>query len=320
MSEETHVVVGAGPIGNGVARLLADQGVAVRVVTRHGSGPEHPLVTRIAADAADAARLTEIATGAAAVHNCANPPYHRWPQEWPPLAASILTAAERTGAVLVTTSNLYGYGPGATMPLTEQTPLAATYPKGRVRADMWRAALAAHEAGRARVTEVRSSDYLGANAQSALTQQAVPALLAGRRARLLGAPDAPHTWTFTGDAARLMVVAARDERAWGRAWHTPSHDPVAARQVVADLARVAGVPPVAVSALPGWIVRVGGVFSPLLRELPDVAYQHDRPFVMDSSAARETFGLTPTPWDEILRDALAPALAARAGRLAEQAG
>ena len=41
-----------------------------------------------------------IATGAAALYNCANPLYHQWFTDWPPLASALLTAAERSGAVL----------------------------------------------------------------------------------------------------------------------------------------------------------------------------------------------------------------------------
>src|SRR6266545_2821444 len=83
--------------------------------------------------------------------------YHRWLTDWPPLASSLLTAAERSGAVLVSASNLYGYGP-VDGPITPETPLAATQPKLRLRAQMWRDALAAHQAGRLRTSEVRASD------------------------------------------------------------------------------------------------------------------------------------------------------------------
>ena len=38
MAAELHVVVGAGPIGRGVARDLASQGHRVRIITRSGSG------------------------------------------------------------------------------------------------------------------------------------------------------------------------------------------------------------------------------------------------------------------------------------------
>ena len=309
MTGPTHVIVGAGAIGTALALLLAEQDEQVRVVTRSGSGPQHPRVERVAADATDAGRLTELATGAGALYNCASPPYHRWTTDWPPLAAALLTAAERSGAVLATASNLYGYGP-CPMPMTESTPLATTTRKGLVRAGMWRDALAAHEAGRVRITEVRGSDYLGVSPNSFMHDRAVPALLAGKTVRVLGDPDAPHTWTWTGDIARLLAVAARDERAWGRAWHAPSHDPVTPRQLVADLCRAADVDQVEVKPLPAAMIRLAGLFSPPLRELPEVAYQHDRPFVMDSSAAQALFDLKPTPWETILRDTLGrPALA-----------
>ena len=303
MEHVRHVIVGSGAIGSEVARLLATQGEQVRVITRSGSGPDHPLVERIAADAGDVRRLSELAADAVALYNCASPPYHRWTLDWPPLASSLLAAAEGAGAVLVTMSNLYGYGP-CPMPMTEQTPLAATSIKGRVRVAMWREALAAHEAGRVRATEVRASDYLGVSPNSFVHDRVVPALLTGRKAQVLGDPDALHTFTWTRDIARLLVTVARDERAWGRAWHTPSHDPVTPRRLVADLCRLAGVDPVEVTALPSWTIRLGGLFSPVLRELPEVAYQTAAPFVMDSTAARSTFGLEPSPWEEILLDTL----------------
>src|SRR5215469_11677552 len=108
---ELHVVVGAGAIGAGVALALADGGQRVRVVTRSGSGPADAGIERTAADASDADQMARLAGGAAVIYNCANPPYHRWPALWPPIASSLLGAAERSGAVLVTVSNLYGYGP-----------------------------------------------------------------------------------------------------------------------------------------------------------------------------------------------------------------
>lgn len=294
-----HVVIGAGPIGATVATTLAGMGHRVRVVTRSGSGPRHPQIERIGADAADAGRLARLCTGAAAVYNCANPAYHRWATDWPPVADALLRAAERTGAVLVTTSNLYGYGP-VDAAMTEATPLAATGTKGRVRARMWLDALAAHEAGRIRATEVRGSDYLGPGSQSQLGDRVVPRLLAGRPASILGDPEVIHTWTYTGDMARMLVTAGTDERAWGRAWHCPSPPARSARDVVAQLCELAGVPQVDVRRMSPLLIRAASPFIPLLRELPEVMHQHTRPWVMDSSAAQQTFGLQPTPWPHLL--------------------
>src|SRR5437762_4872899 len=157
-----HVIVGAGPVGSATAKVLAERGEQVRVVTRSGGGPEHPAIERVAADATDAQRLTTLTEGAAALYNCASPQYHKWFTDWPPLAAAFLATAERTGAVYASASNLYGYGPGHER-IDVTTPLEATHPKLRLRAQMWRDALAAHEAGRIRATEVRGSDYIEAN-------------------------------------------------------------------------------------------------------------------------------------------------------------
>lgn len=287
-------------MGSEVARLLADEGQDVVVVTRHGSGPDLPGVRLVATDAASVDALLLAAPEASAIYNCANPEYHRWAQDWPPLANAMLAYAERTGAVLAICSNLYGYGP-VSGPMSEALPLAATGTKGRVRAQMWLDAKAAHDAGRIRATEVRGSDYICANDNSLIgSSRVVPRILGGKSVSLIGSVNAEHTWTAPADAARLLVTVAAAERGWGRAWHVPSNAPRTQRQVVDDLADTAGVPHVPVKSLPGAVVKLLGLFSPAIRELSETAYQRDRPFVVDDSAARVTFGLEPTPWGEIL--------------------
>lgn len=310
-----HLVVGAGPIGSGVARALAAQGHAVRVVSRSGSGPAGEGIERLATDAAATESMARLAAGATAIYNCAMPAYDRWPTDWPPIAQSLLAAAERSGAVLVTVSNLYAYGPAPASlgvpayderhPLTEATPLAAVGAKGRVRRQMWIDALAAHEAGRIRAVEVRSSDYVGGGAQSVLGERALTPLLAGRTIRLLGRTDRLHSWTFIDDVVRMVVTAAADPRAWGRAWHTPSNAPHTVHAVLDELARRAGVSTPRVQTLPSIGLRALGLISPLLRELRETEYQFGDDFVMDSSAAQRTFGLRPTPWDAVLEAVLA---------------
>ena len=313
-SRDLHVVIGAGPIGSGIARELQDRGQRVRVITRSGTGPASTGADLVAADASDAAGMIRLTKDAAAIYNCANPPYHRWPELWPPIAAALLGAAERNGAVLVTIANLYGYGPASQSqgtagydrahPMTEATPLAATGSKGRVRAQMWRDALAAHEAGRVRAVEVRASDYAGAGAASVLGDRVVPNVLRGKGVSVLGRTDRLHSWTYTRDVARLAVIAAGESRAWGRAWHTPSGPPRTQREVIDDLAAAAALAQVPVRTVPAAVLRIAGLFSPLMRELAETRYQFNEDFVMDSTAAQQEFGLAPTPWPEVLRDLL----------------
>jgi len=283
--------------------LLAERGERVSVVSRSGAGPAD--VTRVAADARDAEAMTRLASGAAVIYNCVNPPYHRWPADWPPIAASVLSAAERSGAVLVTLSNLYGYGPraggyDASHPMTEETPLAATGPKGRVRARVWQDALAAHQAGRVRATEVRAADFVGPGAESALGERAVQRIRQGKSVSVLGRADRLHTWSFTEDVAGMLVVAGADPDAWGHAWHVPSNEPRTQREVISDLGAAAGTGPARVRPVPSTVLAGMGLVWPLMRELRETEYQFRDDFVMDSSAAQATFGLKPTAWEEIV--------------------
>ena len=308
-----HLIVGAGPVGSATARLLLGRGDDVTLVTRSGSGLAPASVgvttgagtlTVRAADASDAHLMAELAQGATAIHNCANPAYHRWATDWPPIATSLLAAAEVSGAVLTTVSNLYGYGPvdGA---LHEDLPLAAQGVKGRTRAQMWDHALDAHRAGRARVTEVRGSDYLCAGPGSHMGDRVTPRVLQGKNVSVLKSADMPHTWTSVDDVARLLVTVASDERAWGRPWHVPSNAPRTQREVVADLCAAAGVARVTVREHAPALMRALGLVNPVLREFREVSYQFEQPFVMDSSAAQRTFGLTPSPWPDVVASLVA---------------
>ncbi|KQV12655.1 NAD-dependent epimerase/dehydratase family protein [Kitasatospora sp. Root107] len=290
-----HIVIGNGPIGAATAALLTEQGQDVTVLTRSGSHGSTAL------DVTDTAALRQAAHGAEVIYNCASPAYHRWPTDWPPIAAAVLDAAESTGAVLVTMGNLYGYGP-VDGPLTEDLSLAGTGAKARVRAAIWRDALARHTAGRVRATEARASDYFGPGVVDPgyLAQRVMTPLLAGKGVRVLGDPDAPHSFTYLPDIARTLVRLGTEERAWGRAWHVPTAEPLSIGETLQRLSRLAGLPPVKVGRIPWWPLRLAGVANPTLAELAEVRYQFDRPFVIDSAAYSSAFNEQPTPTDEAL--------------------
>jgi nucleoside-diphosphate-sugar epimerase len=293
-----HVIVGAGSIGSTIATELAGAGEQVRVITRSGSGPAHDRIERVAANASDAATLRGLAAGATVIYNCANPPYHEWPKQWPPLAESLLGAAEATGAPLVITGNLYVYGP-VDRPMTEDMPLLAPTVKGKVRVKLWQDAVRAYRDGRIKgVTEVRASDFLGP--KHSMLEMAVPAMRAGKAVWLPMPLDTPHTYTYTGDVAAAMIRLARDERAWGQAWHVPSAAPMTARELLGHAARLGGLAKPKLRRLPDIAMRAAGLVNPFAREFTEMSYQFKRPFVLDTSRTEQVFGLRATELDEAL--------------------
>lgn len=307
-----HVILGKGAVGTTLARHLADQGADVLVLSRSG-GSSSDRITHATLDATDTTALVAAVAGADVLYNCANPTYDRWATDWPPMWTALLDAAARTGAVLVTAGNLYGYATHGEV-MTEDSPLAATDTKGAVRAQMWREAERRHRAGELRVTEVRAADYLGplADAQAHAGPRFVDPLVAGKVARPVVAVDQAHSWTYLPDFARALVAAGSTPAAWGHGWHVPTAEPLTFRELGVRIATAAGAPAARIRPVPALVVRAMGVVSPMLREVTAVGDHFARPYVMDTAASSRVLGLVATPWDV----AVAETLAARRRELA----
>jgi nucleoside-diphosphate-sugar epimerase len=291
------VVVGAGPVGKSTTQELLNQGHAVDLVTRSGSGPDAASVTKHALDATNATALAELAVGAAAIINAANPPYTKWDTQWPPIATALLNAAQQSGAALVTMSNLYGHGP-AHQTITADTQMDSTGKKGVVRATMWANALVAHNAGKARVAEVRASDFFGPEVRDAnMGERVVPRILAGKGVQLLGRTDVPHSFSCMPDVARTLAHVALHEETWGRAWLVPSNT-LTQREMIRALCTAAHTSEVKVSTLPKVALTLLSPFVPLMRELQEVWYQFDAPFVVDATDTTSKLGIEATPLEQ----------------------
>jgi hypothetical protein len=73
------------------------------------------------------------------------------------------------------------------------------------------------------------------------------------------------------------------------------------RVVVDRLSRALDLP-VGITRMPRFALRALGVFAPLLREVAEMAYPWDAPYVVDDSRFRAAFGGAPTPVDEVVRE------------------
>jgi nucleoside-diphosphate-sugar epimerase len=296
-----HVVVGTSAAGIATARLLADSGERVRLLSRRGGGPAHQLIEPIAADARDATRLTELAIGATTLFNCATPAYDLLPVETPALADALLIAAERSGAGYVNLSNTYAYGPLVSgEPMTEDLPLSPTTIKGRVRARMWEDAITAHTEGRIRFTELRPGDFIGPGQASMFNLLIAPPVLAGQPAVVPADLDVAHSWSYPGDAADALVTLSRDEQAWGRAWHVPPISDAGVREVTERFAELAGAPAPQLISMSPLDLHNAGLADPIIAKTWEMQYQYQRPFVLDAALTVKTFGLAPTPLDDVL--------------------
>jgi nucleoside-diphosphate-sugar epimerase len=291
-----HVVLGAaGGTGSAVVGELATRGLPVRAVTRGGTADVPDGVEQLAADVGTADGARRACEGAAVVYHCAQPGYTKWPELFPPLTRAILDGAAAAGAKLVFADNMYVYGP-PDGPMTEDMAQRAQGKKGRVRIEMANALLGAHADGRLRVTIGRSADYYGPRGTTSTAgENIMKPLLHDKRVRWLGSLDQPHTLNYLEDMGRALVTLGERDEADGQVWHLPAAEPLTGRQFLELLFEEAGRPPkIGVASRP--MIRIGGLFNPLVRELNETLYQFERPFVSDASKFQAVFGrFEPTP-------------------------
>jgi nucleoside-diphosphate-sugar epimerase len=309
MGADTQVVLGAtGGIGGAVVDALVAERAAgrlgsIRAVARRPPGRRQarPGVSWVAADVSAPEAAAEAVRGAGTVYHCVQPGYTRWPTDFPQLNRSVLAAVAQAGARLVYADNLYGYGP-VPGPLHEDLPLAATGPKGTTRAALARELLAAHRSGRAEVVIARITDYYGPGGGNSTMTGArffEPAL-AGKPVRIPFAIDVVHSYSFLPDVGRALVLLGSSPDTAGDVWHIPAAEPVTLRQF-ADITAHALGREVRLRRIPPLALRLAAVFTPIVRELPEIAYQFNQPFIIDGTKfARHFPAFAPTPHAEAI--------------------
>jgi nucleoside-diphosphate-sugar epimerase len=300
MSNDLHVVFGTGAIGRATIEILAARGTPVRAVNRSGRAEVPDGVEVLGGDASDPVFATEASKRASVVYLCLNPPYTRWPEMFPPLQAAVLEGAAAVGAKYVAMDNLYAYGPTGGAPLSEDLPYAATGSKGRTRARMARDLLEAHGSGKVRVAIGQASDYFGPGGLlTAMGERVFYPALAGKKAQVIGDPDQLHSYSYIPDIANGLVTLADHDEADGSAWHLPNAPAITTREFIDEVYAAAGNAP-QIQAMTRIMVNVVGLFNGQVRELKEMLYEFEAPYVVDSSRFESAFGVHATPLDEAI--------------------
>lgn len=302
-----HVVIGSGALGTATVLALEELGEQVRIVQRAGTHRPAPESSRgaevVTADFYDRDSLERAFRGGDVVHQVAQPPYTQWAEQFPALQDAVIDACATVGASLVLADNLYGYGPPDGI-LTEDSPRHPTARKGFVRKAMADSALRAHRDGRVQIAFVRPSNFFGPAYERGAKDVFVPAL-EDRKMMFIGRTDQPHSFSYLPDAGRAMAAVGTSGRGWGEAWIAPVQQPITqldfARRVWSAAGR-SGEPKISRLTKNGAFLL--GMFSPIVRELPEMMYEFDRPFVVDSTKIQTAFDIVPTDLDDAVEATL----------------
>jgi len=125
----------------------------------------------------------------------------------------------------------------------------------------------------------------------------IPPALAGKPASVMGDPDMPHTYTYVPDIGENLVRLGERDDALGSVWHLPSPETRTTREVVALVFEAVGAEP-RLKVTPAWQMWALGLVNRTVREINEMRYEFDEPFIVDSSRAETQLGLRATPLAE----------------------
>jgi nucleoside-diphosphate-sugar epimerase len=295
-------VLGAGgPIGNELAKILAEGHEPFRLVGRSPKAVAGGEV--VAADLADREQTIRAVAGSSVVHLLVGLKYDLrvWQEFWPRIMANTIEACKRARAKLIFFDNVYMYGKvnGA---MTEETPYAPCSKKGEIRARIATTLMNEVKAGSLSAMIARAADFYGPD-----TEHGVPNVLVfepfakGKTASWLVNAQVPHSLTFTPDAARGVAMLAERASAWNQVWHLPTApNPPTGREFIEMAAKELGVAP-KFRVLSRPMLRVAGWFKPLIGESYEMLYQSDSPYLFDSTKFAKEFDFAGTPYPEGIR-------------------
>ena len=221
-----------------------------------------------------------------------------WREQWPRIMRNAIEACKRFNTRLVFFDNVYMYGKvdGA---MTEETPFRPCSKKGEIRAQIATALLDEIKAGNLTALIARAADFYGPGVRTSVPNVLLfDKLVKGEKAMWLVNDSVKHSFTFTPDAARSLVLLSNREDAWNQTWHVPTApDPPTGRKFVELVANEFGTQPKH-RVLNRLMVWVAGLFDSNIRELYEMLYQYEFDYVFDSTKFMKAFQFQPAPYPE----------------------
>lgn len=300
-----QTILGAGgAIGTELAKALTAHTDNIRLVSRNPS-KVHPTDELVAADLLNYEATQQAVEGSSVVYLTVGLLYNTevWEKQWPVIMQHVIDACIFHDASLVFFDNVYMYDENCLDGMDESTLVNPTSKKGEVRSRLAHMIMDKAERREIRALIARCADYYGPSVQntSILTETVFKNLASGKTAFWFGSDNCRHSFTFTPDAGRATALLGNTEEAYNQIWHLPTAPaPPTGREWIEMIAGELGVEP-KYRTLSKFVVRMMGLFMPIMRETVEMLYQYDRSYVFESNKFEKQFNVEPTSYQEGIR-------------------
>lgn len=294
-----------GPIGIELAKALTEFTNQIRLVSRN---PEkiNPTDELFSADLLNPVEVNNAVQDSSVVYVTVGFPYNLkvWQESWPKFTRYVIDACIENNCKLVFFDNIYMYDPHFLEGMTEETPINPISKKGQVRAEIAEMIMEKVKEGTLTALIARSADFYGPNIQntSMLTETVFKPLSKGKKANWMSSVDFKHSFTYTPDAGKATALLGNTEDAFNQVWHLPTaENPYTGREWMEMISKELGVKP-KYQVASKFLVKIMGVFIPVMKEMPEMMYQYDRDYVFNSKKFEQRFKMVPTHYSEGIKE------------------
>ena len=295
-----QTILGAGGvIGDELAKNLTAYTDGVRIVSRNPKKVNETDET-FAADLTDPKQVSEAVRGSEVTYLVAGLKYELrvWREFWPKIMSNVIEACKEHQSRLVFFDNVYMYGKVDGV-MTEETTVNPCSKKGEIRAQIADMLLSEAKSGNLNALIARAADFYGPNVQNSIPEGLIiQNFKKGKSAQVFCSDMFLHSYTYTPDAGKATAILGNTEKAYGQVWHLPTmKDPMTGKEFINAFANEFKIKP-KYMVLRKWMIRIFGLFTPVIGELYEMLYQYDRDYIFDSSKFEKEFNFQPTSYAE----------------------
>jgi nucleoside-diphosphate-sugar epimerase len=307
MSKGEVIVLGVnGHIGRAVAEAFVAAGWAVTGMARQDRY-KIPGVRFVAGDSDSVDDMRRAIGGIDLVVNALNLPYAAWDKgRKEAQMARVLEALGTTGKTMLFPGNIYNFNQSnrVIVPGLAQRPQT---PRGAIRVRVEAMFREAARRGDIQAIILRAGDFYGPHSVADWFDQAILRDAAKGRVATMGKPGVGHAWAYLPDLARAFEAlgALRGTLGAFGDFHFGGHF-VTPEQMAAAIVRAAPRP-VSVSVFPLILLRLFGLFDPVMREVAKMDYQWRHPMALEDSRLAAMLGPDfGTPFEAAIAATIAP--------------
>ncbi|MCO4855359.1 NAD-dependent epimerase/dehydratase family protein [Herbaspirillum sp. WGmk3] len=300
----------AGAIGQSIASAISAQGLPYRVVGRNEASLRKafgadPLAEIVSWNPDSPASVEAAAQGIDTLIYLVGVNYTQF-ELHPELMRKTLDGAISAGVKQVLLiGTVYPYGLPQTSPLREDHPRNPHTFKGRMRKAQEDLLMQADSTGRIRAAVLRLPDFYGPGVEASFLHGAIKAAAQGGTADMIGPLDRPHEFVFVPDVGPVVARLISTPAAFGRIWHLAGAGVTSQQALVEEMERQTGRK-LKKRVAGKTMLRIIGLFNPMMRELVEMHYLQTQPVIMDDSALQQLIGpITKTSYADGIRRALA---------------